>query len=42
MVGYRHNRLWAMCSRIGHEVFIRYDRLRQEEFQMGNLLYRLG
>ena len=28
MVGYRYDILWAVCSRIGQEVFIRYDRLR--------------
>ena len=28
MVGYRYDRLWAVCSRIRQEVFIRYDRLR--------------
>ena len=42
MVGYQYNRLWAVCSRIGQDVFIRYDRLRQERFRVGNLLYRLG
>ena len=42
MVGYRYERLWAECNRIGYEVFIRFDRLRQERFRVGNLLYRLG
>ena len=27
MVGYRYDRLLAVCSMIGQEVFIRYDRL---------------
>ena len=28
IVGCRYDRLRAVCSRIGQEVFIRYDRLR--------------
>ena len=27
MVGYRYDILWAVCSKIRQEVFIRYDRL---------------
>ena len=28
MVGYRYDRLLAVCSKIGQEVFIRYYRLK--------------
>ena len=42
MVGYRYDRLCAVCSRIGQELFIRYDRLRWERFRVRNRLYRVG
>ena len=42
MVEYLYDRLWAVCSMIGQEVFIRYDRLGYERLRVGNRFYRLG
>ena len=40
MVGYRYDR-WTVCSRIGQELYIRYNRLRWERFRVRNRLYRV-
>ena len=42
MVGYRYDRLWAVCRRIGQELFIRYDPLRWESFRVRNRLNSVG